>query len=120
MLPAALPLMPSPRKASRETCPIERTHGCSPPAPPPGSAARASLAAQKQDKYLDFHTKLMGFKGPLTDEVVYTVAGQVGLDLDKLKQDMNDPSVVAELRDNMDLAQKLGVQGTPAFVINDQ
>ncbi|MDR6288507.1 protein-disulfide isomerase [Inquilinus ginsengisoli] len=84
------------------------------------TAARASLAAQKQDKYLDFHTKLMGFKGPLTDEVVYTVAGQVGLDLDKLKRDMNDPSVVSELRDNMDLAQKLGVQGTPAFVINDQ
>jgi len=84
------------------------------------TAARASLAAQKQDKYFDFHTKLMGFKGPLTDEVVYTVAGQVGLDLDKLKQDMNDPSVVAELRDNMELAQKLGVQGTPAFVINDQ
>jgi len=84
------------------------------------TAARASLAAQKQDKYLDFHTKLMGFKGQLTDDVIYSVAGQVGLDLDKLKQDMNDPSVVAELRDNMDLAQSLGVQGTPAFVINDQ
>jgi protein-disulfide isomerase len=84
------------------------------------TAARASLAAQKQDKYLDFHNKLMGFKGQLTDDVVYSVAGQVGLDLDKLKKDMNDPSVVAELRDNMDLAQTLGVQGTPAFVINDQ
>ncbi|WP_343717817.1 DsbA family protein [Inquilinus sp.] len=84
------------------------------------TAARASLAAQKQGKYLDFHTKLMGFKGQLTDQVVYDTAQQVGLDLDKLKQDMNDPSVVAELRANMDLAEALGVQGTPAFVINDQ
>ncbi|WP_225766677.1 DsbA family protein [Inquilinus sp. Marseille-Q2685] len=84
------------------------------------TAARASLAAQKQGKYLDFHTKLMGFKGQLTDQVIYDTAQQVGLDLDKLKQDMNDPSVVAELRANMDLAEALGVQGTPAFVINDQ
>jgi len=84
------------------------------------TAARASLAAQKQGKYLDFHTKMMGLKGQLTDDVIYETAKQVGLDLDKLKQDMNDPSVVAELRANMDLAEALGVQGTPAFVINDQ
>lgn len=84
------------------------------------TAARASLAAQKQGKYLDFHTKMMGLKGQLTDDVIYETAQQVGLDLDKLKQDMNDPSVVAELRANMDLAEALGVQGTPAFVINDQ
>ena len=84
------------------------------------TAARASLAAQKQGKYLDFHTKMMGLKGQLTDDVIYETAKEVGLDLDKLKQDMNDPSVVAELRANMDLAEALGVQGTPAFVINDQ
>lgn len=84
------------------------------------TAARASLAAQMQGKYLDFHTKMMGLKGQLTDEVIYDTAKQVGLDVDKLKQDMNDPAVVAELRANMDLAQALGVQGTPAFVINDQ
>jgi len=84
------------------------------------TAARASLAAQKQGKYQDFHVKLMGFKGQLTDDVVYQTAKQVGLDLDKLKQDMNDPSVVAELRANMDLAEALGVEGTPAFVINNQ
>ncbi|KGM34098.1 DsbA family protein [Inquilinus limosus] len=84
------------------------------------TAARVSLAAQKQGKYLEFHTKLMGFKGQLTDDVIFETAKQVGLDLDKVKQDMNDPSVVAELRANMDLAEALGVQGTPAFVINDQ
>ena len=84
------------------------------------TAARASLAAKMQGKYLDFHTKMMGLKGQLTDQVIYDTAQQVGLDLDKLKQDMNDPSVVAELRANMDLAEALGVQGTPAFVINDQ
>ncbi|WP_437360869.1 DsbA family protein [Inquilinus limosus] len=84
------------------------------------TAARASLAAQKQGKYLDFHTKLMAFKGQLTDQAIFDTAKQVGLDLDKLKQDMNDPSVAAELRANMDLAEALGVQGTPAFVINDQ
>ncbi|WP_437374413.1 DsbA family protein [Inquilinus limosus] len=84
------------------------------------TAARASLAAQKQGKYLEFHSKLMGVKGQLNDQVIFDTAKQVGLDLDKLKQDMNDPSVAAELRANMDLAEALGVQGTPAFVINDQ
>lgn len=84
------------------------------------TAARASLAAQKQGKYLEFHNKLMGFKGQLNDDVIYTAAEQVGLDVARLKQDMADPSVAAELRANMDLAQSLGIQGTPAFIINDQ
>jgi protein-disulfide isomerase len=84
------------------------------------TAAQASLAAQKQGKYLEFHMTLMAVKGQLSDDLIYDAASQVGLDLDKLKQDMNDPSVAAELRANMDLAQALGVQGTPAFVINDQ
>lgn len=84
------------------------------------TAARASLAAQKQDKYLDFHTRLMGFKGQLTDDVIYTAAEQAGLDVGQLKQDMDDPAVAAELSANMDLAQALGIQGTPAFVVNDR
>ncbi|WP_342236204.1 DsbA family protein [Inquilinus sp. OTU3971] len=84
------------------------------------AAAQASLAAQRQGKYLDFHMKLMAVKGQLTEAVIYETAKQVGLDIDRLSQDMRDPSVAAELRANGDLAQALGVQGTPAFIINNQ
>ncbi|WP_225769672.1 DsbA family protein [Inquilinus sp. Marseille-Q2685] len=84
------------------------------------TAAQASLAAQKQDRYREFHMTLMAVKGQLTDQVIFDTAKQAGLDVEKLRQDMNQPSVAAELRANMDLAQALGIQGTPAFIVNNQ
>jgi protein-disulfide isomerase len=84
------------------------------------TAARASLAAERQGRYEDFHETLMNFRGTLTDDVIYQTAADLGLDMDKLREDMQDPAIAEELRDNMDLAQALGVNGTPAFIINGQ
>jgi protein-disulfide isomerase len=84
------------------------------------TAARASLAAERQGRYEDFHETLMNFRGTLTDDVVYQTAADLGLDMDRLREDMKDPAIAEELRANMDLAQALGVNGTPAFIINGQ
>src|SRR5215831_5668328 len=54
-------------------------------------AAHAALAAQRQDKYEAFHTAMMAAKGQITEDVVYKIAGSVGLDLDRLKHDMAEP-----------------------------
>ncbi|MBV9686966.1 MAG: DsbA family protein, partial [Alphaproteobacteria bacterium] len=57
------------------------------------TAAHAALAAQRQGKYEAFHNAMMATKGQITDETVYKVAGSVGLDVDRLKQDMSAPEI---------------------------
>ena len=87
----------------------------------PGSAyaARAALASRLQGKYLAFHAALMGHKGQVTDSSTLQVAQEVGLDLDRLKQDMNDPTIAKAIERNLALAQDLRITGTPSFVIGD-
>ena len=82
-------------------------------------AALASMAAQKQGKYLAFHKALMGVPERLTEESVMEIAGQVGLDVVRLQQDMADQEIIAYLQDTQRLARELGINGTPAFVIGD-
>ena len=84
------------------------------------TAARAALAARAQGKYAAFHDVLMASTGPLDAAEIYRLAAQVGLDVDRLKTDMAAPDVTTALRNNFTLAQALGVNGTPAFVVGDQ
>lgn len=83
------------------------------------TAARAALAAREQDKYYAFHDALMTSTVPLSEPVILRLAAQVGLDVDRLKQDMASPAVSDALKKNAALAQTIGVSGTPAFVIGD-
>lgn len=83
-------------------------------------AAKAALAAQKQDKYAEFHAALMQEKQKFSDSVVMGIAEKVGLNVEQLKQDMQSEEVQAELDDNMRLARELRLVGTPAFVIGGQ
>jgi protein-disulfide isomerase len=80
-------------------------------------ASRAALAAQLQNKYNEFHQKLMTSPGPLTDQIVLQIAKDSALDLEKLKNDMNSPKIIQELQANQKLAVALGMRGTPTFVI---
>lgn len=87
----------------------------------PGSlaAAKAALASKKQGKYLDFHLAMLGHEGHLEADTVMDVAKSVGLDIERLKADMASEDVGNILEANMELAQKLGIQGTPAFVVDE-
>jgi protein-disulfide isomerase len=90
--------------------------------PPSVLATRVALAARKQDKYDDFHARMMATKGEaeITDQVVLSVAQSVGLDLDKLKTDMQAPEINAIIKHNYQLATALGIEGTPGIVIGNQ
>jgi protein-disulfide isomerase len=87
--------------------------------PPSIVAARAALAAQRQGKYEAFHSAMMATKGQITDETVYQVAASVGLDVDRLKQDMTAPEIEQALKTNLALADALNIHGTPGFIIGD-
>jgi protein-disulfide isomerase len=88
----------------------------------PGSvlAAKAALAAKMQDKYVPMHDALLDFKGQFDDTAIQQIASNVGLDYTKLKTDMDSPAVSQQISDNMALADKLNIHGTPSMIINHQ
>jgi len=82
-------------------------------------AARAALAAARQDKYEAFHRALMEGPGDLSETRLNRVARDIGMDLDLMGIDMNLPEVNTMLRRNRELGATLSIRGTPAFVIGD-
>jgi protein-disulfide isomerase len=80
-------------------------------------ASRAALAANQQGKYLEFHSALFSVTPPLTQENILEAAKNAGLDVEKLKKDMNDKGISDQLKTTMKLAQDLKLFGTPAFFI---
>jgi protein-disulfide isomerase len=85
-------------------------------------AAKAVFASrvQGQDKQLAFHDALMAVKGSVDEAKILSVAKETGLDIDKLKIDMADARIAGLIEKNRNLGTKLGVNGTPTFVLGDK
>lgn len=81
-------------------------------------AAMAALAAKQQGKYWELHTAMLGHEGKVTKEIVDQLAKEQGLDVERMKADMNSPEVAKVLADTHALAQALAINGTPAFIID--
>ena len=82
-------------------------------------AAKAALASKNQDLYNKFHVSLMKIKGRVNEEKVFSTAKEIGLDIDQLKIDMNNPEIEKQLAKNREIAKLLNLNGTPAFIIGD-
>ena len=80
-------------------------------------AAELALASREQGKFLDFHFALMNSKGTLTKDRILSIAKKEGLDISALEKAQKDASVEYAIRENHALAQAMGVDGTPAFII---
>ena len=83
-------------------------------------AARAALAARNQGNYEAFHWALMEAEGSFDRDHILSVARSVGLDDQRLARDMEEPALDALIARNAELANALGIGGTPAFVIGDR
>ncbi len=83
-------------------------------------AAKAALAAGKQGKYFEMHQKLYAAPGKADKEKALRVAAEIGLDVPQLEKDMEDPAVIQALEETKEIAAKLGVQGTPLYLIGDR
>jgi protein-disulfide isomerase len=82
-------------------------------------ASRAALAARNQpDKYLAFHFLLMGEKELVTEDVIYADAEKAGLNVNKLRADMQNRSIDMAIAGAHNLAAAANVDGTPAFIVN--
>ncbi|TAK76960.1 MAG: DsbA family protein [Gammaproteobacteria bacterium] len=80
-------------------------------------AAQAAIAANMQGKYYEFNHALMTVNQPLTQELVFEVAKSVGLNMARLKKDINSPTVAHQLEANMKLAKSLKLYATPTYFI---
>lgn len=80
-------------------------------------AARAAIAARRQNKYLELHAKLMTHRGRLSEDAVMAVAADAGLDVKQLKADMARPDVAEAIQANLELARELGIRGTPTLFV---
>lgn len=83
-------------------------------------SAKAALAAHKQGKYLAFHKELMLGQGVADESRVLEIAAKIGLDVERMKSDMDDPAIATAIENNLALAQALRINGTPGFVIGDK
>ncbi len=83
-------------------------------------ASRIAIAAGKQGKYWEVHRAMLETKGMLNETTGLQIATKLGLDIDKLKKDMASPEVEAEIKKSEALAKKMGVNGTPHFLVGDR
>jgi protein-disulfide isomerase len=91
----------------------------------PGSveAAQVAVAVRMQDKtgkkYLEFHQKLLGGRGQADKARALAVAKDIGLDMGRLEKDLANAEVKSTLQESFKLAEALGLNGTPSYVIGD-
>ncbi|MGV1014463.1 MAG: DsbA family protein [Methyloceanibacter sp.] len=83
-------------------------------------AAKGALAAKMQGKYFEMHQKLFTESGKADKDKVLRIAEEIGLDVEQLKKDMEGEEVEQALAEAREIAQKLGLQGTPLYLIGDQ
>jgi len=89
----------------------------------PGSveAAKVAVAVRMQDKtgkkYLDFHLKLLGGRGQADKARALAVAKEVGMDMARLDKDMASDEVKVSLEESLKLAETLGLNGTPSYIV---
>ncbi len=92
----------------------------------PGSveAAQVAVAVRMQDpsgkKYLDFHQRLLGGRGPADKAHALAAAKDAGLDVARIEKDMASPEAKATIEENFKLAEAMGMNGTPSYVIGKQ
>jgi len=89
-------------------------------APSSRTAAKAALASREQGKYFIFHSALMNMQGNLNEDKIFSIATNLGMNLDKLKEDMDKLEIDNIIKDNETLARKLNIRGTPTFIINGE
>ena len=87
-------------------------------------AAHVAVAARMQDvtgkKYIEFHQKLLGGRGPADKARALAAAKEVGFDMARIEKDMGSDEVKKTIDENLKLADLIGVNGTPSYVVGDE
>jgi len=84
-------------------------------------AAQVAVAVRMvaPDKYLAFHQALLNGRGQVDRAKALAAAKEVGIDTALLQKQATSPELNATLDESMKIAQGLGLDGTPSFVVGD-
>lgn len=86
-------------------------------------ASRVAVAVKNQlqgQKYFEFHNKLMGFKGRVNAAKALEIAKEAGADIERVRKEMEAAPTKAAIEDTVALGDRLGLTGTPAFIVGDE
>ena len=88
-------------------------------------AAQVAAAVRMQDKsggkkYLEFHQKLLGGRGQADKTRALAVAKEAGFDVARIEKDMASEEVKGQLEESFKLAETLGLNGTPSYVVGNE
>lgn len=72
------------------------------------------------DAYEAIYDALINFSGEPTTAALSQLAMTLGMDADKVIDSMNSDSVLQEIAKTRELAQRLNINGTPTFVLQDE
>jgi protein-disulfide isomerase len=81
-------------------------------------AAQAFLAADRQGKAWALHDKMFANQQALSPADLEKYAQEAGLNVAKFKKDLEDPKLKDLIKDDQTLANSVGANGTPTFMIN--
>ena len=85
--------------------------------------AQVGVAVRMQDKtgkkYLEFHQKLLTGRGQVDKAKALATAKEIGLDMARLERDLKSDEIGKTLQESMKLAEALGLNGTPSYVIGN-
>jgi protein-disulfide isomerase len=81
-------------------------------------AAEASLAANEQGKFWQYHDKLFANQNALEREKLEAYAKELGLDLAKFKKALDDKTHEATVKADLKLGEEVAVDGTPTMFLN--
>ena len=81
-------------------------------------AAIAALAANEQGKFWSFHDGLFENYSQIDDSKITALAEKLGLDREQFQRDMKDQKIWTQINKDIQEANKVGVRGTPAVMVN--
>jgi len=84
------------------------------------SAAVATEAAGLQDKFWEMHDIVFENQKTLDAKDIFAFAGQLGLDIDRFRNDIQQTSLVDKVEKDFETGMRSGVNRTPTFFINGQ
>ena len=81
-------------------------------------AAVASMAANQQGKFWEFHDELFKNYNNLNAEKFDELAQAAGLDMKQFNQDRQNPALAAMVQRDLKDGVEAGVRGTPSIFVN--
>jgi protein-disulfide isomerase len=82
-------------------------------------SAQAAWAAGQQGQFWLYHDGLFVNQTRLGEDLYIELAEAMKLDMERFNRDRNSAEAAAAIQQDLELAQRLQLQGTPSFIMND-